>query len=213
MNKKILIADDHVIVRMALSLIIKKVRPRAAVDEVDDYQKVLDLIKIKSFDLVILDIKMPNGNFRQTMDIIKLNHPNTKVMIFSSQDESLFAIRYLKMGADGFLHKLSSEETISLAINKMLDKGSYISEDVRDVLVNNKLNRPKGPLNPVNMLTDREIAVAERLVKGVLLKDISNELNIHISTVSTYKMRILEKLNINSIQDLIKLFHIYEISD
>ncbi len=73
MNKKILIADDHVIVRMALSLIIKKVRPRAAVDEVDDYQKVLDLIKIKSFDLVILDIKMPNGNFRQTMDIIKLN--------------------------------------------------------------------------------------------------------------------------------------------
>ncbi len=134
-------------------------------------------------------------------------------MIFSSQDESLFAIRYLKMGADGFLHKLSSEETISLAINKMLDKGSYISEDVRDVLVNNKLNRPKGPLNPVNMLTDREIAVAERLVKGVLLKDISNELNIHISTVSTYKMRILEKLNINSIQDLIKLFHIYEISD
>lgn len=134
-------------------------------------------------------------------------------MIFSSQDESLFAIRYLKMGADGFLHKLSSEETISLAINKMLDKGSYISEDVRDVLVNNKLNRPKGPLNPVNMLTDREIAVAERLVKGVLLKDISNELNIHISTVITYKMRILEKLNINSIQDLIKLFHIYEISD
>ncbi|MDD3728322.1 MAG: response regulator transcription factor, partial [Dysgonamonadaceae bacterium] len=101
MGKKILLADDHGVVRLGLSLIIKKLRPDSIVTEVDDYQKVMNIIKDQSFDLVILDLNMPNGNFQEALQAIKLKHPQTKVMIFSSQDESLYAIRYLKMGADG----------------------------------------------------------------------------------------------------------------
>ena len=211
-TEKILIADDHGVVRMGLSLIIKKLRPNAIIDDVDDYQKVMQMVKEKTFDLAILDLNMPNGNFNEALQAIKLKNSETKVMIFSSQDESLYAVRYLKMGADGFLHKDSSEDAINKALTKMLDKGRYMSEEVKDALINDKLNKRETTINPLEILTGREMEVAERLILGEPMKDISNNLNLHSSTVSTYKTRILEKLNIQTIPDLIKLFNFYHLA-
>jgi DNA-binding NarL/FixJ family response regulator len=210
MVETILIADDHGIVRLGLSLIIKKLRPQAIVEEVDNYQKVLGAIKKDSYDLIILDINMPNGNFHETLEVIKIKSPKTKVMVFSAQDENLYAIRYLKMGADGFLHKLSTDEDIKNALEKMLNKGSYVSEEVKDAMVFNTLNKHMPVNNPLELLSDREIEIAEQLTKGIPLKDISNELNLHVSTVSTYKTRIFKKLDIQSIPELIDVFKFYE---
>lgn len=212
MEKRILIADDHGVVRLGLSMMIKKLRPSYIIDEVDDYQKVMNIIKVKTFDLIILDLNMPNGNFTEALQAIKFRTPQTKVMIFSSQDESLYAVRYLKMGADGFLHKLATEEVINKALIKMLDKGSYISDDVKDSLISNKLNKHTTPINPLENLSDREMEIAERLITGEPIKEISYSLNIHASTVSTYKTRILEKLNIQSIPELIKIFEFHQIT-
>ena len=210
MVETILIADDHGIVRLGLSLMIKKLRPQAVVNEVDNYQKVLGAIKKDSYDLIILDINMPNGSFQETLEIIKIKSPKTKVMVFSAQDEHLYAIRYLKMGADGFLHKLSPEEDIKNAMEKMLSKGSYVSEEVKDAMVFNTLNKNTPVNNPLELLSDREIEIAELLTKGIPLKDISSELNLHVSTVSTYKIRIFKKLDIQSIPELINVFNFYE---
>jgi DNA-binding NarL/FixJ family response regulator len=210
MIENILIADDHGIVRLGLSLMIKKLRPQASIDEVDDYQKVLGIIKRNAYDLIILDINMPNGSFQETLEIIKIKCPKTKVMVFSSQDESLYAIRYLKMGADGFLHKLAPEENIQKALEKMLHKGSYVSEEVKDAMVFNTLYKNVPLDNPLEILSDREIEIAEQLTKGTPLKDISNELNLHASTVSTYKTRIFKKLDIQSVPELIDVFKFYE---
>ena len=212
MEKRILIADDHGVVRLGLSMMIKKLRPDFIVDEVDDYQKVMKIIKEKSFDLAILDLNMPNGNFQEALQAIKSKNPNTKVMIFSSQDENLYAVRYLKMGADGFLHKLSSEEVINKALTKMLDKGRYMSEEVKESLIYSNLNNQEASPNPLEVLSDREMEIAERLIVGEAMKDISRNLNIHSSTVSTYKSRILEKLHIQSIPELIEIFNLHEIS-
>lgn len=212
MEKKILIADDHGVVRLGLSMMIKKLRPNYILYEADDYQKVMSIIKEKSFDLAILDLNMPNGNFQEALQAIKLKNSQTKVMIFSSQDESIYAVRYLKMGADGFLHKLSSEEEINNALTKILDKGTYMSEEVKESLIYSKLNRHDASPNPFEVLSDREMEIAERLIIGEPMKNISSDLNIHTSTVSTYKGRILEKLNIQSIPELIKIFDIHEIS-
>ncbi len=212
MGKKILLADDHGVVRLGLSLIIKMLRPDSIVTEVDDYQKVMNIIKDQSFDLVILDLNMPNGNFQEALQAIKLKHPQTKVMIFSSQDESLYAIRYLKMGADGFLHKLADEDIINRALTKMLDKGSYMSEDVKESLIFSNLRNDDNTLiNPLEKLTNREMEVAERLIAGEPMKEISNNLNLHASTISTYKTRIFEKLDIQSIPELIKIFDFHNI--
>lgn len=212
MEKRILIADDHGVVRLGLSMMIKKLRPDFIVDEADDFQKVMSIIKEKNFDLAILDLNMPNGNFQEALQAIKSKNPKTKVMIFSSQDENLFAVRYLKMGADGFLHKLSSEEVINKALTKMLDKGRYMSEEVKESLIYSNLNNQEASPNPLEVLSDREMEIAERLIIGEPMKVISRNLNIHSSTVSTYKNRIFEKLNIQSIPELIKIFDVHEIS-
>ena len=211
-TEKILIADDHGVVRMGLSLIIKKLRPHATIDDVEDYQKVMQKVKENTFDLAILDLNMPNGNFNEALQAIKSKNSETKVLIFSSQDESLYAVRYLKMGADGFLHKDSSEDAINKALTKMLDKGRYMSDEVKDALINDKLNKRETTINPLEILTGREMEVAERLVVGEPMKDISYNLSLHASTVSTYKTRILEKLKIQTIPDLIKLFNFYHLA-
>ena len=211
-DEKILIADDHGVVRLGLSMIIKKLRPHAVIDLVSDYKEVMQIIKAKTFDLVILDLNMPNGNFQEALQAIKIKAPVTKVMIFSSQDESIYAVRYLKMGADGFLHKDSGEDVINRALVKMLDQGRYMSEEVKDSLIYGKLNKQETPINPLEMLSEREMEIAECMVAGDAPKEISNKLNIHASTVSTYKSRVFEKLNIQSIADLIKIFNFHNLS-
>lgn len=212
MIEEVLVADDHGVVRMGLSLMIKRLRPGVVIDEVDDYQKVMQIIKEKTFDLAILDLNMPNGNFNEALQAIKLKSSETKVMIFSSQDEALYAVRYLKMGADGFLHKDSTEGAINKALIKMLDQGRYISDNVKESLIQDKLNNRKTSKNPLDLLSDREMGIAERLIAGGPMKEISFELNIHPTTVSTYKARIFEKLNIQTIPELIKIFDFYQIT-
>src|SRR3546814_13368077 len=87
MTEKILIADDHGIVRLGLSLMIKKLRPSVIIEETDNYRGLLDIIDKKQYDLIILDIKMPNGNFQETLEIIKIKYPKIKVLVFSAQNE------------------------------------------------------------------------------------------------------------------------------
>ena len=211
-DEKILIADDHGVVRLGLLMIIKKLRPHAVIEQVSDYKEVMQIIKAKTFDLVILDLNMPNGNFQEALQAIRIKDPATKVMIFSSQDESIYAVRYLKMGADGFLHKDSGEDVINRALVKMLDQGRYMSEEVKDSLIYGKLNKQETPINPLEMLSEREMEIAECMVAGDAPKEISSKLNIHASTVSTYKSRVFEKLNIQSIADLIKIFNFHNLS-
>ncbi len=211
MVERILLADDHSIVRMGLSLLIKKLRPNALIEEVDDYRSVLAIIKKQSFDLIILDINMPNGNFQETLEIVKIKDPKVKVLVFSSQDEHVYAVRYLKMGADGFLHKLAPENVIKEALEKIMDKGSYISEEIKESMINHSLQNKIISHDPVALLSDREMEIAEKIIKGLTIKDISNELNLHVSTVSTYKNRLFLKLDVHSIPELIDVFRIYRI--
>ena len=211
-EEKILIADDHGVVRLGLSMMIKKLRPYAVVKQVSDYKEVMQIIKDEIFNLAILDLNMPNGNFQEALQAIRIKSPITKVMIFSSQDESLYAVRYLKMGADGFLHKDSSEDVINRALIKMLDKGKYMSEEVKDSLIYGNLNKHETPDNPLELLSEREMEIAECMIAGDTPKDISNKLNIHPSTVSTYKSRVFNKLNVESIPELIKIFTFHNIS-
>ena len=211
-EEKILIADDHGVVRLGLSMMIKKLRPHAVIEQVSDYKQVMQIIKEKTFNISNLDLNMPNGNFQEALQAIRIKNPTTKVMIFSSQDENLYAVRYLKMGADGFLHKDSGEEIINKALVKMLDKGRYMSEEVKDSLIYGKLNKQVTHSNPLQVLSEREMEIAECMVAGDAPKAISSKFNIHASTVSTYKSRIFEKLNIQSIPELIKIFNFNDMS-
>jgi len=203
-GSRILVADDHEIVRMGLVQAIKKLRPRAALFEVGDYKSLAEIVAKEKFDLAISDVMMPNGTLQQAIDFIKVKQPHLKILVFSSQDENLYALRYLKMGADGFLHKLSPKDTIDRALTAMLEKGQFISEQVRETMVYNTLNDQQ-TTSALEALTNRELQVATKLVEGLPLKEISNKLNLHSSTVSTYKNRLFQKLNIQSIPELVDI--------
>ena len=206
MQERILVADDHGIVRFGLTMMIKKIRPGAIVDEAVDYAEVVEKAQVNSYDLYILDVTMPNGNFMNTYNSLKRISEKCKILVFSSLDEEIYAMRYIESGADGFLNKLASETEMKFALEKIFSNGKYVSEAVKDSLVFYKAS--KGRTRSLDQLSNREMDIANMLVKGKGLKEISQELHLHVSTVSTYKTRIFEKLQIQNLPDLIKVLEL-----
>lgn len=209
-SDRILIADDHEIVRMGLIRIIKQLKPQAQLFEVDDYKSLHLQISTQNFDLVILDVHMPNGSFQEAVSFIKLKQPNIKILVFSSQDEKIYAVRYLKIGADGFLNKESSMAKIDQALNSMLRSGRYMSDEVKESLISSSLKKSHDTTSPLEILSNRELQIASSLVQGLPMKELSNQLNLHASTISTYKNRVFEKLGIQSIPELVEIIKIYD---
>lgn len=206
---RILVADDHNIIHLGLSTLIKKIAPTAVIHASTDFPSVLKLVKQHPFDLIIMDIDMPGGNFQSTIELVKQIQPEVKVIAFSSADEALFAPRFIIQGADGFLNKLSPESQLQGAIESMLNSGSYFSPKVKDILIDSALNDGKQYQNPLDILTDREIEIATLLINGDSLKKINEKLFIHVSTISTHKTRIFQKLSITSVPELIDIFRMY----
>ncbi|WGF93189.1 LuxR C-terminal-related transcriptional regulator [Aequorivita marisscotiae] len=112
------------------------------------------------------------------------------------------------MGADGFLNKHSTKDEIDQALYAMLEKGKFISEGIKDSIVSSSLNKDQ-QASPLESLSNRELEVASKLVEGLPLKELSNRLNLHSSTISTYKNRVFEKLKIQSIPDLVEVLKMY----
>lgn len=208
-NDRILVADDHEIVRMALIHVIKQLKPHAHLSEVNDYKSLYGTVSKDTYNLVILDVNMPNGSFQEAVNFIKLKQPYIKILVFSSQDELIYALRYLKLGADGYLNKESSSAQIEKALNAMLTSGRYISEEVKDAMISESLNGHTKS-TPIESLSNRELQIANKLVEGIPLKELSNTLNLHSSTISTYKNRLFEKLNIQSIPELVEVMRLYK---
>ena len=117
-------------------------------------------------------------------------------------------MRYLKMGAGGYLNKQSSTAVIDTALNAMLKTGRYLSEEVQEAMFLESLNGPTKN-STIESLSDRELQIANKLVEGVPLKELSNQLNLHSSTISTYKNRLFEKLKIQSIPELVAILNLY----
>jgi DNA-binding NarL/FixJ family response regulator len=199
---KILLADDHSVVRQGMSLVLKEAFDNAAVYQARDFESALLILKQETFDLLLLDINLPGGNTVNMIDQVKAVSGAVKILMFSAYDEEQYALRYLRAGANGYLNKLSTEQEIVNAVRSVIEKGEYISDKIREVAANNHHN-------PLETLSDRELQIAELLVKGEGNLEISNLLNIQMSTVSTYKKRIFDKLTINNIPGLIEVFKLY----
>ncbi len=207
-NIRVVVADDHGIVRMGLIQTLKRLRPDAIISEVEDYKSLYKVILNEKLDLAIMDVNMPNGTVQEAIDYIKIHQPELKILIFSSQDEELYGMRYLKMGAGGYLSKLSSTEVIETALTAMLSKGRYVSDNIKEAIFLESLTGA-AKNSPIETLSDRELQIANKLAEGLPLKEISNQLNLHSSTISTYKNRLFEKLKIRSIPELVEILRLY----
>jgi DNA-binding NarL/FixJ family response regulator len=158
-------------------------------------------------DFLILDISFPEGNPLALLPSLKLAQPDMKVLIFSSFEEEIYGLRYLKAGADGYLSKLASPEDIQFALKTWVSKGSYVSPKLQEGIYHSVISGNSG--NPLDVLSKREKEVAMLLVNGNGNLEISNALELQPTTVSTYKNRIFEKLGISNLSSLIAIFNLY----
>jgi two-component system invasion response regulator UvrY len=209
---QILIADDHSIVRYGAALVVKELLPAGTIREARNFDELLKLIDTQAFDLLILDINIPGGNYLQMIDVIRLRQPGIKILVFSGYDEQLYALRYLQAGADGYVVKQAPEGELKTAIQTILNNDKYISPAIKQHLING-LSTPKaGSGNPLNNLSNREMEVMQQLIKGATIAEIGHTLSLQISTVSTYKSRIFEKMEVNNVVALVEKVKLYDAS-
>ncbi|NMH26264.1 response regulator transcription factor [Flavobacterium solisilvae] len=202
-----LIADDHSIVRQGVSLLIKELFFNVKIFHAGSFKETLKIASENKIDLLILDINFPDGNSLSIMTEAKAMQPDMKILIFSALDEDIYALRYLNAGASGYLNKGSNEDEMKQALKSMMVTGKYITQNIKDRILDSYIS--KKPINPLEQLSNREVEVARLLIKGFGNLEIAEMLNIKKSTVSTFKNRIFEKLEIDNLADLIDFFNLY----
>lgn len=198
---KILIADDHSVIRQGVSLMLRDAFDTVEIDQADSLYETLNLLKDNTFDLLLLDINLPGGNNAVMIEDVRNIQEDIKILMFSAYEEEQYALRYLQAGVQGYLNKLSSEEKIMEGVNVVLNGGIYFGE-----AVNTNISKDA---NPLDSLSARELEIAGMLVKGEGNLEIANKLGIGMSTVSTYKSRIFEKLGVTNVVAMAEKYWLY----
>ncbi len=202
--KKFLIIDDHTIVRAGLTVLLKDFYPKAVIFEASEGTTALEILKKTSFDLVIMDIKMPETDTVNLLQYITIRHPQTNVLIFSMSPENLYGKRFFQAGAKGYISKEASLEEVGKAIETVLQGKKYVSQELlQEFLETDKLK------NPFDQLSAREFEIAHLLITDSSVSQIASLLSIQPTTVATYKARIFEKLKVTSILQLKELADLY----
>jgi len=197
----VLIVDDHPIVRRGLRDILKE-EPDLDVSETADARQALELIKRNSYDLVVLDLDLPGMNGLELLLEIKRHRPQLHVLVLSVYPEDQFAVRVLKAGASGFISKEAAPDELVKAVRKILSGGRHISERVADLLLDRFNSKPETHLH--EKLSDREFQILCLFGEGRTVKQIAEELSLSAPTVSTYRARILDKMDMKSTAEIVR---------
>ena len=197
---KILIADDHSIVREGLKQYIKTLDEVRMIDEAVNGNEAWAKIKDGSYDLVILDVSMPGMSGLDVLQKIREKNLKTRVLILSVHPQEQYAVHAFKMGASGYLSKDSAFEELTLAIKKIVSGGRYIASAFAEKLAFNSYDSDTHA--PHEKLSEREFQVMVMLAKGKSVTEISKEIFISDKTVSTYRARILEKMGMKKNAEL-----------
>lgn len=198
---KILIADDHAIVRRGLKQIVAEGPNMAVMGEAQNAKAVLELIRKENWDVVVLDITMPGKWGLDVLKELKIERPKLPVLVLSMHPEDQFAVRALKAGAAGYMTKESAPEELVEAIRKVFAGGKYVSPSLMEKLVSDLEIDTQKPLQET--LSDREYQVMRRLAAGKTVGEIAEELSLSVKTISTYRTRILEKMRMSTNAELI----------
>jgi DNA-binding NarL/FixJ family response regulator len=198
---KVFIADDHPIVREGLKLIIAKTSDMTVSGEACDGQQLLDKLRTEHPDVVLLDISMPGRSGLDVLKQIKTKWPKIRLLVLSHHPEDQYALRVLRAGASGYLTKESASEQLINAIRKVAAGGKYVSMALAEQLAS-ELDAPADkPLH--GALSDREYEVMRMMAAGTSVSEIAEELSLSVKTISTYRARILAKMNMTRTADII----------
>jgi two-component system, NarL family, invasion response regulator UvrY len=192
----ILIADDHAIVRKGLIQVLEDFSEINSIDEAENGFEVEEMVRENHYDLVILDLSMPGRGGLDTLKQVKIDNPLLPVLILSIHPEEQYAVRLLKAGASGFLNKASAPEELVSAIKKVVSGGKYISSSMAEHLAS-EIEKDSTNM-PHERLSDREYQVMVMIASGKTVSEIAQTLNLSVKTISTYRTRILEKMELEN---------------
>jgi DNA-binding NarL/FixJ family response regulator len=196
---RVLIADDHALFRAGLRQFLVDALPSADIGEAASGNEVLTCLQRKGWDLLVLDINMPDRTGLDILRHVKSGHPATRVLVLSGYPERQYALNVLRAGAAGYIAKDAEPEDLLKAVRMVLQGRRYVSESLAELLLLD-LDRADKPLH--TLLSDREFQIFGKLAAGQGVSEIGRELCLSVKTVSTYRTRILEKMRMKSNADL-----------
>lgn len=197
---RILVADDHAVVRQGVVQILADVKDMLVKDEAQNGTETLDKVSKYEYDVVLLDISMPGRSGLEILEEIKAQRPKLAVLILSMHPEEQYAVRALRAGASGYLTKASAPQELIGAIRKVASGGKYVTASLAEKLAD-ELEVNTGKL-PHERLSDREHQVMLMLAGGKSVSDIAAELCLSVKTISTYRTRIMEKMGMKKNAEL-----------
>jgi two-component system invasion response regulator UvrY len=197
-----LIADDHAIIRQGLKYILTDAPDIIVADEASDGKEALAKALNGHYDVVVLDITMPDSNGLEVLKELKRQRPSTKVLILSMHPEEQYAVRALRAGASGYLTKDSTPEELIHAMRQVVLGRRYVSRSLGEILASELEPNAEHMLH--HALSDREYAVMGLIVAGKRVTEIGSEMGLSVKTVSTYKSRVMRKMRMKTTAELVR---------
>ena len=199
---KILIADDHPIIRNGIKEIIQDISATFIIDEAEDANEVVKKVIDNDYDIIVLDISMPGGGGLNALQQVKQSSPDTKVLMLSTFSDEEYINRALKLGASGYLTKAAATDELDLAIKKIIAGEKYLSSEAAAKMASFIYSHKEKSKH--ELLSEREYQVFHLIVQGYRTSEAAQELNISPKTISTYRDRIMEKMGMTRNSELIR---------
>lgn len=199
---RLVIADDHAIVREGLKRIVGEADDLHIEAECADGNEVMKVVRERDFDVLVTDLSMPGRSGMELIKLAKAEKPKLRILVLSMHQESQYAVRAIKSGASGYLTKESAPGQLVQAIRKIAGGGAYITAEVAEQLALGAM--PGGEKPPHEALSDREFEVFRQLVAGTSVTEIAANLKLSVKTVSTHKANLMQKLGIDNQSDLVR---------
>lgn len=196
----VLIADDHAILRNGLKQLLAGERAVREIGEASSGREVLDQLQRHQWDLVLLDINMPDRSGIDILRQVRTTHPSTRVLVLSGFPEKQYAVNVLRAGASGYLNKEMAPEELLIAVRSVLQGRRYVSAALAELLVTELDADPDKPLH--SHLSEREFQIFCKLAAGRSVSEIAAELCLSVKTISTYRSRVLEKMSFTTNADI-----------
>jgi len=207
---RIAIADDHEIVRNGLKMLVDKEKDMKVQGEASSYSELIELLEEENIDLLILDLNLGDTNGIESIENVSNSFPTLPILILSTYPEEPYAIQTFKAGASGYLNKTVISSELIKAIHKITAGKKYISESLAENLAYG-FSLEKRDTDPVELLSKREFEVLSLIAAGKTYKEIAGKLGLSPKTVSTYRTRILEKLNLTNTSQLLRFAYEHNI--
>jgi DNA-binding NarL/FixJ family response regulator len=203
-KRRVLLVDDHPIVREGMALLINREADLAVCADAEESNAALEAIENLRPDIAVVDISLPGRDGLELLKLIRMKYPQLPVLILSMHGETTYAERALRAGANGYIMKQEATEKVLVAIRRILDREIYVSEQIANRLLRHLAGAHDHERSPLDGLSDRELEVFRRMGEGQSTRQIAEELHLSMKTIETHQARLKEKLSLHSSRELVQ---------